>query len=287
MEKAYPELTIKLEHVTTKGDRILDAPLAKIGGKGLFTKELEEGLLTGQFDLAVHSLKDMPTQLPAGLTLAAITKREAIQDAFVSVRYANWQALPPGAKVGTSSLRRKAQLLALRPDLQVLDLRGNVGTRVHKLEAGAYDAIVLAAAGLERLGLSNYIRARFAPTEMLPAVGQGALAVETRANDERINSFLAVLNDMPTRQATIAERAFMQRVEGGCQVPVGAFAEVHGENLHMTAVIASLDGKRVFKGEKTGQVTEAQAMGIHLAEQLLEAGAREVLQEIGLLTAEK
>lgn len=287
LEKAYPELTIKLEHVTTKGDRILDAPLAKIGGKGLFTKELEEGLLAGKFDLAVHSLKDMPTQLPAGLTLAAITKREATQDAFVSVHYANLQALPQGAKVGTSSLRRKAQLLALRPDLQVLDLRGNVGTRVHKLEAGVYDAIVLAAAGLERLGLGNRIRTRFAPTEMLPAVGQGALAVETRADDERMNSLLAFLNDVPTRQATTAERAFMQRVEGGCQVPVGAFAEVNGEDLHMTAVIASLDGKHLFKGERTGQVTEAQAMGISLAEQLLEAGAREVLQEIGLLTEEK
>jgi hypothetical protein len=269
--------------MTTKGDRILDAPLAKIGGKGLFTKELEQAMLAGQIDIAVHSLKDMPTEIPKGLIIGAITKRLDPGDAFVSVNYTSIEELPIGAKVGTSSLRRRAQLLAVRPDLQLLDLRGNVNTRLAKLDAGDFDAIILAAAGLKRLGLGNRIRSILSQRMMLPAVGQGALAIECRADDTRILSVIDFLHDRNMSAAAMAERAFLCRVEGGCQIPVGVYADLKEDGLlHVDAMIASVDGIRVCRSRCTGSAERAEDLGISLAEELLDAGGREILKEIGI-----
>ena len=227
IKKEHPSYCVELCELTTKGDRILDAPLAKIGGKGLFTKELEQAMLDGAVDLAVHSLKDMPTEVPDGLLIGAITTRLDPGDAFVSAHYAAVEDLPVGARVGTSSLRRRAQLLAVRPDLTICDLRGNVNTRLAKLDAGEFDAIVLAAAGLKRLGFECRIRSILPRSVMLPAVGQGALAIECRAGDTEILSAIAFLRDAGMTTAAQAERAFLRRVEGGCQIPVGVYADVH------------------------------------------------------------
>ena len=269
--------------MTTKGDRILDAPLAKIGGKGLFTKELEQAMLAGEIDLAVHSLKDMPTEVPAGLVIGAVTERLDAGDAFVSVRYRSMEELPQRARVGTSSLRRRAQLLAVRPDLTILDLRGNVNTRLAKLDAGEFDAIVLAAAGLKRLGLGERIRTTLPRAMILPAVGQGALAIECRANDERIMDLIDFLHDPQMTAAATAERAFLRRVEGGCQIPVGVYAEVgEGNVLHVEAMIASVDGMRVCRSRSMGDVDAAEKIGVALAEELLDAGGRDILKEIGI-----
>ena len=221
IEKHHPVVRVELRKMTTKGDRVLDAPLAKIGGKGLFTKELEQAMLAGEIDLAVHSLKDMPTEVPAGLVIGAITERLDAGDAFVSIRYRTMEELPQGARVGTSSLRRRAQLLAVRPDLTIHDLRGNVNTRLAKLDAGEFDAIVLAAAGLKRLGLADRIRTILPRAMILPAVGQGALAIECRADDVRVLGLIDFLRDPQMTAAAAAERAFLRRVEGGCQIPVG------------------------------------------------------------------
>ena len=269
--------------MTTKGDRVLDAPLAKIGGKGLFTKELEQAMLAGEIDLAVHSLKDMPTELPEGLMLAAVTERFDPGDAVVSPRYRTLANLPPGAKVGTSSLRRRAQLLAKRPDLEIVSLRGNVNTRLKKLEEENFDAIILAVAGLKRLGFHDRIT-EILPREIcLPAVGQGALAIEARADDEATLSLIAFLDDAATRAAARAERAFLARVEGGCQVPVGVYAEAADEALEMEAVIASIDGERLYRRKKAGSTLDAEKIGRALAEELLAMGGKEILQELGLL----
>ena len=274
---------VELRKMTTKGDRILDAPLAKIGGKGLFTKELEQAMLAGEIDLAVHSLKDMPTEVPEGLVIGAITQRLDAGDAFVSVHYRSMEDLPQGAKVGTSSLRRRAQLLAVRPDLTILDLRGNVNTRLAKLDAGEFDAIVLAAAGLKRLGLGERIRAILPRAMILPAVGQGALAIECRADDGRIQEMIDFLRDTEMTAAATAERAFLRRVEGGCQIPVGVYAEVgEGNVLHVEAMIASIDGMRVCRSRSMGTPAEAEKIGIALAEELLDVGGREILKEIGI-----
>ena len=284
LREKYPGLTVELKHITTTGDKILDAPLAKIGGKGLFTKELETEMLAGDIDLAVHSLKDMPTEIPAGLTLAAITRRFDPFDALVSPVYKSLVELPQGAKVGTSSLRRKAQLLALRPDLVIADLRGNVNTRLRKLDDGEYDAIVLAAAGLKRLGFGDRI-AQVLPAEIcLPAVGQGALAIEAREGDAEVLGMLAFLQDAPTAFAATAERAFLATIEGGCQVPVGVFAQPAADGqLFVEALVASTDGKRIFRETMTGTMQEAEALGKSLAKKILAAGGLSVLQEIGLL----
>ncbi len=279
----HPELAVKEQRMTTKGDKILDAPLAKIGGKGLFTKELEEAMLSREIDIAVHSLKDMPTEVPEGLAITAITKRADPGDAFVSNRYAHLSELPKGARVGTSSLRRRAQLLSLRPDLDIHDLRGNVGTRLDKLDAGEYDAIVLAVAGLTRLGFGERIREIIPREHMLPAVGQGALAIESRADDEAVNEVIAFLNDPDMQTAATAERAFLARVEGGCQVPVGVYAECDQGELTIEAVIASLDGRRLYRSKTHGQETEAEHLGRELAERLLDEGGLAILQELGLL----
>ncbi|WP_040394815.1 hydroxymethylbilane synthase [Centipeda periodontii] len=274
---------VELRKMTTKGDRILDAPLAKIGGKGLFTKELEQAMLAGEIDLAVHSLKDMPTEVPEGLVIGAITQRLDAGDAFVSVHYRSMEDLPQGARVGTSSLRRRAQLLAVRPDLTILDLRGNVNTRLAKLDAGEFDAIVLAAAGLKRLGLGERIRTILPRAMILPAVGQGALAIECRADDGRIQEMIDFLRDTEMTAAATAERAFLRRVEGGCQIPVGVYAEVgEGNVLHVEAMIASIDGMRVCRSHSMGTPAEAEKIGIALAEELLDVGGREILKEIGI-----
>ena len=283
LRERYPELHVVQKRMTTKGDRVLDAPLAKIGGKGLFTKELEQAMLEGEIDIAVHSLKDMPTELPAGLVLAAVTERFDPGDAVVSPRYRKLASLPQGAKVGTSSLRRRAQLLAERPDLEIVSLRGNVNTRLRKLEEGDFDAIILAVAGLRRLGFGDRIT-EILPREIcLPAVGQGALAIEARADDAAALEKIAFLDDEATRTATRAERAFLARVEGGCQVPVGVYAEAAGAALEIEAVIASIDGERLYRKKRAGSAAEAEKIGRALAEDLLDMGGERILQELGLL----
>ncbi|MBQ7514758.1 MAG: hydroxymethylbilane synthase [Schwartzia sp.] len=283
LREQYPGLVVEKKLMTTKGDKILDAPLAKIGGKGLFTKELETDMLAGGIDLAVHSLKDMPTEVPEGLVITAITERFDPGDAVVSPRYKTLAALPPGARVGTSSLRRRAQLLAARPDLQLADLRGNVNTRLRKLDDGEYDAIVLAVAGLRRLGFGDRITEVLPRSLCLPAVGQGALAIETRADDDEIRQMLSFLNDEATARCAAAERAFLAVVEGGCQVPVGVFAAPENGHLVVEAVIASLDGQRRFRDRTEGDFADAEALGQTLAERLLAAGGIDILHEIGLL----
>lgn len=283
LRREYPRLQVEKKLMTTKGDRILDAPLAKIGGKGLFTKELETAMLDGEIDIAVHSLKDMPTEVPDGLVISAVTRRLDAGDAFVSSRYGSLGELPPGARVGTSSLRRRAQLLHVRPDLDIQDLRGNVNTRLGKLDEGQFDAIVLAVAGLKRLGFADRITEVLPKEILLPAVGQGALAIETRMDDVEVRKTISFLNDEDTVHCAKAERAFLARVEGGCQVPVGVYAWMAGKELTVEAVIASLDGNRLYRDVRKGSCENAGDLGTALAESLLDAGGREILHELGLL----
>ena len=283
LREEYPGLQVTQKRISTKGDRILDVPLAKIGGKGLFTKELEEEMLSGSIDLAVHSLKDMPAKVPDGLMIAAVTKRLDPGDALVSNRFSSFSELPQGARVGTSSLRRRAQLLCARPDLTMIDLRGNVNTRLRKLDEGEYDAIVLAVAGLKRLGFADRIREVLPQTMVLPAVGQGALAIETRAADKETRDMLAFLRDDETICCAEAERSFLARVEGGCQVPVGVYATAEDDDLKIEAVIASLDGRRSYRGTVNGAKADAAKLGKGLAEKLLNEGGAKILQELGLL----
>lgn len=276
----YPGCEVTLKKIVTKGDRILDVPLAKIGGKGLFTKEIEEELLDGTIDLAVHSLKDMPTVLPEGLCLTVITERANAGDAFVSNKYNKIEELPPGAVLGTSSLRRRAQLLARRPDLNIVDLRGNVDTRLRKLDEGNMDAIILAASGLTRLGHADRIKEIIPGDYCLPAVGQGALAVECRTDNFRVRQMLDFLNDAATKQATDAERAFLGLIEGGCQVPIGVHAEVKENRIFIEAVIASLDGSTVLRDKTEGNAQDAAALGRALGQKMLENGGKEILAAI-------
>ena len=280
LRKQYPKCEVVLKKIVTKGDRILDVPLAQIGGKGLFTKEIEEDLLDGTIDLAVHSLKDMPTVLPEGLCLTAITERANVGDAFVSNKYGSFEELPLGAIVGTSSLRRKAQLLAKRPDLEIRDLRGNVDTRLRKLDEGLYDAIILAAAGLERLGHGDRISSLIPADVCLPAVGQGALAIEARTADKEVRDMLSFLNDLNTKQATDAERAFLGLLEGGCQVPIGVHADVEGENIRIEAIIAALDGSTILRDTINGKADDAVSLGQQLGKKMLAAGGQEILASI-------
>ena len=281
LREANPGTVVELKLIVTTGDKILDVPLAQIGGKGLFTKELETAMLDGEIDLAVHSLKDMPTELPAGLTLAATTERQDPHDAFISLKYNNLADLPGGAVVGTSSLRRKAQLLRQRPDLTVLSLRGNLDTRLKKLDEGQFDAIVLAAAGLRRLGWGDRITALLTTEVCLPAVGQGVLAIEARVDDKEVLAAVACLEDAATRACVTAERNFLAVVQGGCQVPVGVFACIVDERLTLRARILSLDGARCVEGEMTGLDTEPAELGKNLAMKLLGDGGREILAELG------
>ena len=280
LRKQYKDLVVQLKHIVTTGDKIIDVPLAQIGGKGLFTKELEVAMLNGEIDLAVHSLKDMPTALPPGLILAAITERADPFDALISLRYQSLDELPQGAVLGTSSLRRKAQLLHYRPDLVICDLRGNLDTRLRKLDEGQFDAIILAAAGLKRLGWETKIRQLLSPEICLPAVGQGALAIETRQSENQLQNLLGFLNDEATQLATTAERAFLQTVEGGCQVPVGVFGQLIGNEIKVTAIIASLDGKTLLREQRQGPKEQAFALGCALAEHMLELGGRQILAAI-------
>ena len=255
----------------------MDAPLAKIGGKGLFTKELELQLAAGAIDLAVHSLKDVPTELPEGFQIAAITKRAQPFDAFISNKFSTFKALPKNSIVGTSSLRRAAQILSLRPDLQIKNLRGNVETRLRKLDAGEFDAIILAAAGLERLGYSSRIGEIL--TEIIPAAGQGALAIETRADDKEIFSYVQKLNDANTCAAVKVEREFLTEVGGSCQIPVGVFAEIDGGQLNVRALIASIDGRKIIRDSETAPPNQI-GLGKKLAARLLKNGGRDILNAI-------
>jgi hydroxymethylbilane synthase len=276
---AWPGVGVELLPLSTQGDRILDVPLAKIGGKGLFVKELEAALLDGRADLAVHSIKDVPMELPAGLEMPVILEREDPHDALVSARHHALAALPQGAVVGTSSLRRQCQLRALRPDLQVRDLRGNVNTRLRRLDEGEYEAIVLAAAGLRRLGMESRIRALLPAEELLPAVGQGAIGIEIRESDVRLRERLAVLHHPPSAACVLAERALNRTLQGGCQVPIGGFAEQCGDGLRLRALVGSVDGRRIVRGERRG--SDAEALGVALAQELLARGAGALLREAG------
>ena len=280
LRKEYPNCEVTLKKIVTKGDRILDVPLAQIGGKGLFTKEIEEELLDGTVDLAVHSLKDMPTVLPEGLCLTVITSRANVGDAFVSNKYNSFAELPQGAVLGTSSLRRRAQLLAARPDLKIVDLRGNVDTRLRKLDDGNMDAIILAAAGLQRLGHGDRIKEIIPTSVCLPAVGQGALAIECRTDNTEVREMLAFLNDKATKQATDAERAFLGLVEGGCQVPIGVHAEVQDNEIKIEAIIASLDGSTVLRNTISGDAEKAVELGQKLGHQMLSEGGQDILATI-------
>ena len=276
----YPDLTVELVKFVTQGDKILDTPLAKIGGKGLFVKELEAALLDGRADLAVHSMKDVPMHLPDGLTLAVICEREDPLDAFVSNHYQSFDELPQGAKVGTSSLRRKCQILQIRSDLEIIDLRGNVGTRLSKLDDGLYDAIILASAGLKRLGLADRIRHCLAPVLSLPAVGQGALGLECRADDVELLKIIQPLQHEETSICVRAERAFNAYLEGGCQVPIAGYATLANDQLSIEGRVGSVDGKTLLKQRLIGTSEDAEQLGEQLAQCLLEQGAGELLKAL-------
>jgi hydroxymethylbilane synthase len=276
LEEAGHPCTIQI--IKTTGDKILDVPLAKIGGKGLFTKEIEEALLDGRIDLAVHSLKDLPTELPPSLALACIPQREDPRDAMVGSPLAD---LPAGARVGTSSLRRAAQLRALRPDLQILDIRGNVDTRLRKQQEGQYDALVMASAGLTRLGLAQHIAEYLDPARFLPAVAQGALAIETRADDGPAWQACRELHDARAGAETSAERALLAGLGGGCQVPLGANAQVDGAELLLSAVVVSPDGQRLVRRQIAGSIQDAVSLGEALAQEFLDSEAREIIEALG------
>ncbi|VEI76818.1 Porphobilinogen deaminase [Mannheimia haemolytica] len=280
LEKHFPQLSVELVTMVTKGDIILDTPLAKIGGKGLFVKELELALLENRADIAVHSMKDVPMSFPEGLGLAVICEREDPRDAFVSNNYYSLEDLPKGAVVGTSSLRRQCQLMAKYPHLEVKSLRGNVGTRLSKLDNGEYDAIILASAGLIRLGLKERIRSYISVEQSLPAAGQGAVGIETRANDERILNYIAKLNHSSTACCVMAERAMNTRLQGGCQVPIGGYATLNGDELTLNALVGALDGSQIIRASAKGDKQEAEQLGILVAEQLLAQGADKILAAV-------
>jgi hydroxymethylbilane synthase len=270
--------TVEIEIIKTTGDKITDVALAKVGTKGMFTKEIEEALADKRVDLAVHSLKDVPTELGPEFELAAIMKREDPRDAFISVKFETLEELPQGAKVGTSSLRRQAQLKALRPDLETFPLRGNVDTRIRKLESGEYDAIILAAAGVHRLGLHKHVRSRISADVMCPAVGQGALAIEIRHSDAQTRTLLAFLNDAETRAAIECERALLGSMGGGCQVPIGAYAEKCGGRLHLRAMVGRPDGSLILREQADGD--DGEKLGREVAQTLLKRGGDKILTDV-------
>lgn len=283
LQKHFPDNTFEIHKMSTQGDKILDVPLAKIGDKGLFTKELEVGMLNKETDLAVHSLKDLPTNLPEGLVLGCITERENPADALVlhqNHKDKQLDTLPPGAVVGTSSLRRLAQLRHHFPYLEFKDIRGNLNTRLAKLDAGEYDALILAVAGLHRLGMGDRIDQVIPPEISLHAVGQGALGIECRDGDTQILDIIKVLEHEPTKYRCLAERAFLRSLEGGCQVPIGVNTVVDGDQLTLTGMVASLDGQRLIKDTVVGATAEAEKLGIELAEELKNQGAQDILNEI-------
>ena len=280
IEGKHPHAQVQLVRIKTTGDKILDSPLAKIGGKGLFVKEIEEALLNKRVDLAVHSMKDVPAALPEGLILATFPEREDPHDAFVSIECPNLDQLPQGARVGTGSLRRAAQLLHIRPDLELLPLRGNVDTRLRKLEAGEFQAIILAAAGMRRLGFEGRISQLLSTEQILPAIGQGALGLEVRHDDDETIGLINFLNDEETQVTVKAERAFLKELEGGCQVPMAAFSRLNGGRLDLEGLVAELDGSKIIRDRITGARNEAEDMGIRLAKRILASGADEILERI-------
>jgi len=280
LERFHADVRVELVPMSTQGDIILDTPLAKIGGKGLFVKELEQAMLDGRADIAVHSMKDVPVEFPEGLELYTICEREDPRDAFVSNNFANLNELPQGAIVGTSSLRRQCQIKALRPDLDIRDLRGNVNTRLGKLDDGQYDAIILAAAGLLRLKMESRIADYIEPEVSLPANGQGAVGIECRIDDEVTKALLAPLEHTQTRIRVNAERSMNRYLEGGCQVPIGAYALVDGEQVHLRGLVGAVDGSEILRDEVTGHVNDAEELGIELAKKLLAQGADKILAEV-------
>ncbi|CAJ1899985.1 Porphobilinogen deaminase [Aeromonas dhakensis] len=280
LEALYPELQVELVPMSTQGDKILDTPLAKVGGKGLFVKELETAMLEGRADIAVHSMKDVPVEFPEGLGLHTICEREDPRDAFVSNRFTAIDELPQGAVVGTSSLRRQCQLRAARPDLVIRDLRGNVNTRLAKLDAGEYDAIILAAAGLKRLEMAHRITAFIEPEQSLPANGQGAVGIECRLDDHELHALLAPLEHPETRIRVLTERAMNRALQGGCQVPIGAYALVEGEEVWLRGLVGSPDGSRVIRDEIRGPLADGETLGHTLAQRLLADGADAILAEV-------
>lgn len=286
LNELFPSCRVELTVIKTLGDKILDSPLSKIGDKGLFTKELEKALLDGAIDLAVHSLKDIPTLLPAGLTLGAITEREDVRDVFIAHPTKSYRSLaevPQGGTIATGSLRRKCQLLHLRPDLHIIDLRGNLNTRMKKLEESPWDGMLLAFAGLKRLGWEKSMTEILPCDTLLPAVGQGALGIEIRKDDSRLKSMIRKLHHTPTAQSVLAERALLRHLEGGCQVPIGTFGRMENGRLRLDALVGSLDGKRIVRGHITGDPERPEYLGVELAKQLLERGAREILDAIRTL----
>jgi len=280
LEKKYPDIEVSLTKIKTTGDKILDVPLAKVGGKGLFVKEIEEALLEGRVHLAVHSMKDVPTFFPDGLHLRCITEREDPRDAVFSRNKIKLLDLPKGAKIGTSSLRRQSQLLHLRPDFEILQLRGNLDTRLKKLDDGHFDAIILAGAGVKRLGWADKITELLSPEVSLPAIGQGALGIETPTNDAYINDLVAFFDHPETSYAVRAERALLKRLEGGCQVPIAAYGTLSGETLTLKGLVASPDGKTLVKDALTGPKENCEKLGVELAERLLKNGAYDILKDL-------
>ena len=280
LQDAHPGLRVELVKMTTQGDRILDAPLAKVGGKGLFVKELEQSLLDGRADIAVHSMKDVPVELPPGLHLPVVLQREQPYDAFVSNRYASLDEMPQGARLGTSSLRRQAQLQARRPDLQILNLRGNVGTRLRRLDEGEYDGIILACAGLIRLGLADRIAQTLEPSVCLPAIGQGAIGIECREDDEQTHRLISTLDHASTHVCVRAERALNARLEGGCQVPIAAHATLNAGRVDLAALVGRPDGSEVIRVGASAAADEAEDLGTRLAEELLAKGADVILKSV-------
>ena len=280
LEALHDGLKVELVTMKTSGDKILDTPLAKIGGKGLFVKELENGLLDGRADLAVHSLKDVPVGFPPGLELAIVMEREDPRDAFVSKQYKSLAEMPAGARVGTSSLRRQTQVREHHPGLQVDWLRGNVNTRLGKLDAGEYDAIILAVVGLQRLGMQDRIAAALEPEECLPAIGQGVLGIEIRSDDEELRELLAPLAHAPTAMRVAAERALNETLSGGCQVPIAGYAELEGDTLYLRGLVGEPDGSKILRAETRGPGTDARQLGVDLAEELLGMGADQILDRL-------
>ncbi|CAB5503730.1 Porphobilinogen deaminase (EC 2.5.1.61) [uncultured Gammaproteobacteria bacterium] len=278
LEQLYPDLMVELVKMTTKGDQILNSPLSKIGGKGLFIKELEVGLLEGKADIAVHSMKDVPYEIPEGFELGAILKRENPFDAFVSNDFDGINDLPQGAKVGTCSMRRIVQLKATRPDLEILDLRGNVNTRLQKLDNGEFDGIILACAGLIRLGFEDRIKQQISAEQSLPAVGQGAVGIEIRENDQMILDLIKPLIDKEATYRVSAERAMNARLEGGCSVPIAGYSTINGEQITLTGLVGNVDSGVILKHQASSNIDAVEALGVQLAEKLIEMGAREILK---------
>ncbi len=280
IEKRHADVNVELVIIQTKGDKIIDSPLSRIGGKGLFVKEIEEALLDGRIDIAVHSIKDVPAELPEGLCIPFFPEREDPSDAFLSLKYDDFEGLPEGARVGTGSLRRSSQLLNLRRDINIIPIRGNVDTRIGKLEADELDAILLATSGLNRMGLSSKIRERLSIEKLIPAVGQGALGLEIREKDKICSELLEFINHGETELAVKAERAFLKRLEGGCQIPIGAHGRVTDNMIILHGMVAELDGSRIIRDTQKGRCDDPERSGIILAEKLLEAGADKILSRV-------